>query len=77
MIAFCRPPPAVPGAGVLAVNIAQLIDEKPLINNTLKIHNRKNMPMIMASIHRVNAMPLMLFLFASIDFLMLNASLMI
>ena len=76
VMAFNKPPPAVPGAGVLEVNIAKLTDENPLINKTLSIHNKKNIPILIATMHKASARLFVLFLPASIAFLLLKISLM-
>jgi hypothetical protein len=55
-MALAKPPPRVPGAGVLAKNRDGLIAEKPLYSKTDKIQNRKIMPILIAIIDKVRPM---------------------
>jgi hypothetical protein len=47
-MALAKPPPGVPGAGVLWVNRLKLKAEKPLNIKMAKIHSKKIKPMAMA-----------------------------
>jgi hypothetical protein len=66
-IAFASPPPSDPGAGVLAVNISQLIAAKPFKNKTLKIHNKKSIPTVIAVIDKKRPILLLRFRLLKID----------
>ena len=51
-IAFIRPPPSLPGAGVVSVKIAQSIAPMPLTARVYKIQSRKKMPDTIAETDR-------------------------
>jgi hypothetical protein len=57
-IAFARPPPSDPGAGVLCVSMEKLNAEKPLNINMLKIQSKKTKPMVMADIDKTKPIKL-------------------
>jgi hypothetical protein len=65
-IAFARPPPSDPGAGVLFINKERSRAENPLINKILRIHNKKIIPMTIAPIDRVRPILLERLRFAKI-----------
>jgi hypothetical protein len=52
MIGLAKPPPSVPGAGVLAKNRDGLIAENPLYNKIDSIQNKNSIPIVMASIEK-------------------------
>jgi hypothetical protein len=49
-MALAKPPPGVPGAGVLCVNKSKFKAEKPLNIKIAKIQSKKTKPMTMADI---------------------------
>jgi hypothetical protein len=58
MIGLAKPPPSVPGAGVLAKNSDGLIAENPLYNKIDRIQNKNNIPIAIASIEKVKPIAL-------------------